>query len=61
MATRSQIESALIAADKAGNVEDARALADALKNMPVEKAQPPTTKSIMFDAIDANLKKAMAA
>lgn len=56
MATRSQIESALIAADKAGNVEDARALADALKNMPVEKAQPPTTKSIMFDAIDANLR-----
>jgi len=56
MATREQIQTALVAAHNAGNTEDARMLATALKNMPVEKAQPPTTKSIMFDAIDANLR-----
>lgn len=32
MATRAELEQALIAADKAGNAEDARALADALAN-----------------------------
>lgn len=56
MATREQIQTALVAAHNAGNTEDARMLATALKGMPAEKAQPPTTKSIMFDAIDANLR-----
>jgi hypothetical protein len=41
MASRTQLESALIAADKAGNVEDARALAMALKNMPAEQGDEP--------------------
>jgi hypothetical protein len=39
MATRAQLESALIAADKAGNADDAKRLAVALKNMPAEQAE----------------------
>lgn len=49
MATRAELEQALIAADKAGNVEDARALADALANF---KETPNVDKTQSdFDAL----------
>lgn len=45
MATRKELEDALIAADKAGNVEDARAIADALHNY----SGTPNTDKVMAE------------
>jgi hypothetical protein len=44
MATRPQIESALVAAHKAGNADHARKLAMALKNMPAEQSEQPAAE-----------------
>lgn len=55
MATRKQIEDALIAADRAGNVEDARRLAQALRAMPPERISRPTAAGVALgDLLTAN-------
>ena len=55
MATRKQIEDALIAADRAGNVEDARRLAQALREMPPERMSRPAAAGLALgDLLTAN-------
>lgn len=59
MATLEQLSAALVKADAAGNAEDAKAFADAIRQMQAAPAAPTRGKAGMFDILSAPFEMGM--
>jgi len=59
MATLEQLSAALVKADAAGNVEDAKAFADAIRQMQAAPATPTRGKAGLFDMLSAPFEMGM--